>query len=363
MKVGIITIVDNDNYGNRLQNYAVQKVLKNLNVDSETINYEVSLNKNMNSIIYLLKLLKRKIGKLKRYIKNNNKKLELSKKRKNNFIKFGENIKIKNRPLLLINKKINNKYDYFLVGSDQIWNPNFGRIGDVEFLTFADKNKRIAYVPSFGVENIAEQYNHFCGEALKNFKAVSVREEAGKKIVKNLTDREDIEVLVDPTMTLSKEEWIQLAKRPDCLKTDNFIFCYFLGNISNERMRYIEKITNYEDIKIINILDKNSEFYAMGPSEFIYLINNAKLICTDSFHACIFSILLRKEFIIFDRDDKLESMNSRIDTLLNKFNLESRKYENIQKGLNKIDYSGTEDILEIERQKSYDFLKKAMGIK
>ena len=56
MKVGIITIVDNDNYGNRLQNYAVQKVLKNLNVDSETINYEVSLNKNMNSIIYLLKI-------------------------------------------------------------------------------------------------------------------------------------------------------------------------------------------------------------------------------------------------------------------------------------------------------------------
>ena len=116
--------------------------------------------------------------------------------------------------------------------------------------------------------------------------------------------------------------------------------------------------------EIINILDKNSPFYQTGPSEFLYLEKNAFLICTDSFHSSVFAILYNRPFIVFEREQKgLESMNSRIETLINKFNLKNRKFtgkiteENLQH-----DYTAAYEILEKERQKSNEFLKKALDI-
>ena len=92
----------------------------------------------------------------------------------------------------------------------------------------------------------------------------------------------------------------------------------------------------------------------------MYLEKNAFLICTDSFHSCIFAILFNTPFLVFDREDNNVSMNSRIETLLNKFKLDDRKftgkitYQNLKK-----DYIEAYKILEIEKKKSYEFLKNA----
>ena len=165
-------------------------------------------------------------------------------------------------------------------------------------------------------------------------------------------------------MLLSLEEWEKVSKKPKMLKYNKFILNYFLGEVSDERRSEIERIAKENNCVIIDILDKNSPFYECGPSEFLYLEKNAFLICTDSFHSSVFAILFNCPFIIFDREDKEEKMNSRLDTLINKFKLKNRKFEGkiTEENLNH-DYSEAYKILEEERKKSEAFLKNALDIK
>ena len=180
-------------------------------------------------------------------------------------------------------------------------------------------------------------------------------------------EEESIEVLVDPTMLLDSKEWEKVSKKPkqiDKLKNKKYILNYFLGELTSDNKKIIEKFAKKNDCEIINILDKNDPFYKTGPSEFLYLEENAFLICTDSFHSSVFSILFNRPFLIFERKDKFLSMNSRLDTLLSKFDLENRKFskkEITNKDL-KYDYTKAYKTLEKERKKSKDFLKKALEI-
>ena len=107
-------------------------------------------------------------------------------------------------------------------------------------------------------------------------------------------------------------------------------------------------------------LDEKDPFFTSGPSEFLYLEKNAFLICTDSFHSCVFAIIYNRPFIVFKRDDNTVSMNSRLETLLSKFKLIERynKDNRISKEMLNHDYKETYKILEEEKQKSYDFIKK-----
>ena len=137
------------------------------------------------------------------------------------------------------------------------------------------------------------------------------------------------------------------------------ILNYFLGEISKDRKKEIEKIATENNCDVINILDTNSPFYNCGPGEFLYLEKNAFLVCTDSFHSSVFSIIYDTPFVVFERQDKFDSMNSRIDTLLSKFKY--RKFNgNISNDLLKCDYSEAKEILEREKEKSREYLCKAL---
>ena len=253
-KVGIITIFDEDNYGNRLQNYAVQEVLVSLGFDVETI-------KNVNIIeeYNLLEEVKKVLPE-----------------RREKFLDFNNsNMKINDEVIIHDNvpENFHENYDYFVIGSDQIWNHEFPeRFSNFSFAEFAPKEKRIAFSASFGIENIEkdifEKY-----EALKDVRAISVRENAGGKLVKDITGREDATVLIDPTMMLTKEKWMTVMKKPEMLKSDKYILKYFLGNVSEEKNADRAKVAKENGCDIIDILDKDN-FYATGPSEFIYLIQN-----------------------------------------------------------------------------------------
>jgi hypothetical protein len=260
-------------------------------------------------------------------------------------------------------KKIKEKnIDYFVVGSDQVWNPNFGRLTDIELLTFTNKPK-ISFSASFGISELPDEYRKKTKNAIKDFKAISVREDAGKKIVEELTGRTDIEVLVDPTMLLSAEEWNIVSKKPKQIKNYKYILNYFLGELPENWKIEIDRIAKENNCEIINILNPNDPFYEAGPSEFLYLEKNAFLVCTDSFHSSVFSIIYDTPFIVFERQDKHISMNSRIDTLLSKFNLQNRRFKGeITEDLLKCDYKEAKKILEKEKQKSINFLKKALDI-
>ena len=182
--------------------------------------------------------------------------------------------------------------------------------------------------------------------------------------MEKLTQRRDIQVLIDPTMMLTSNDWDKVIMKPEQAINKKYILKYFLGNISKDKNDEINRIAKENDCEIIDISDKNSPFYQTGPSEFLYLEKNAFLICTDSFHSCVFAILYNVPFIVFNREHNGTSMNSRITTLLLKFQLENRYYKGkINNQILQADYTIAYKILEKERKKSLDFLKKALDIK
>lgn len=359
MKIGIITINDNDNYGNRLQNYATQEILKKIDNNNEVITIKNDNNMNYKSS----NRVKYNIKKIKYYLKNI---LTSIKKdgRKRAFLEFDKKITFSKEIFSPYNNSIlDKKYDCFFVGSDQVWNPN-GRMTDIDLLKFASDSKKNSFAASIAVNDIndptkKEEFQ----KSLSKFNHVSVREDRGKEIIEEVTGRKDIEVIVDPTMLLLENDWDKMSKKPKQLNSTKYILNYFLGELSQERKEEIERIAKENECDIINILDKKSPFYQTGPSEFLYLEKNAFLICTDSFHSSVFALLYNRPFVVFDREDSNIKMNSRIETLINKFNLKNRKFERkiTEENLNH-NYAEAYEILEKEREKANNFLKKALDL-
>lgn len=344
-KIAIITINDDNNYGNRLQNYAVQITLNKFNFEATTL----KIKKNTIDIKRIIKII------------INYKNQQKFEKRVFSFKKFNK-CYIKELNMPDINNILNDRYDYFIVGSDQVWNPNFNRLSNIDLLSFAEPNKRISVSASFGINELPEQYHKKLKKNLSQFKAISVREEAGKKIIEDVVGRTDVEVLIDPTMLLSAAEWDKVSKKPTMLKENRYILNYFLGTLSESRKNEINRVAKENDCEVINILDPNAPFYECGPSEFLYLEKHAFLICTDSFHSSVFAIIYNRPFLVFEREDSLKSMNSRIETLLSKFELEDRKFKNkITKKDLKHDYKNAYKILEQERKKAIDWLENALN--
>ena len=352
--VGIVTIIDNKNIGNRLQNYATQEFLKENLLTSKTIKNYGSLKR-----VVRLKLILRSV------LKEKNRKKRL--KRYFNFKHFNKNIEFTTYSLeenkINRNKKVNKKFETFITGSDQVWNCNFGSFSSIYFLNFAEKEKRNAFSASFGISSIPEDKKEYYKNSLNEMNKISVREERGKEIVEELTGRKDVEVLLDPTMLMKTQNWEKVMRKPkqlDSLSGKKFILNYFLGSLSKKRKNEIERIAKENDCEIINILDKKDTFYVCGPSEFLYLEKNAFLVCTDSFHSSVFAILFNTPFVVFDREDSATRMNSRLDTLLEKFELKDRWFnERIEKNQLIADYKNVNKVLEMERKKAQDFIKMA----
>lgn len=368
-RVGIITLVGYDNYGNRLQNYATQEIIKSLNFNTETFVVR-NLPNNTTFSNKISRVCSMSLGKIC---------LGIYKKTKRQIYYFANSEMIKNRQKVFrsfVNNYIaelvidinshsadlNEKYEYFITGSDQVWNPFYNDGSSLYFLGFAPEHKRIAYAPSFGMPSIPEKYIENYKKWLSEIPYLSVREESGAKIVKELTER-DVPVLVDPTLMLTREKWLSIAKE-DPYKPDRpYLLTYFLGEVSRETKNRIEKIAKEYSLEIVRLADmKDKKRYLAGPSEFIDYINSAALVCTDSFHGTVFSILMETPFIVFDRVGS--SMYSRIETLLNKFKLHSRQDKDINDNeIFNIDFSHIHPILEEERRKALNFLKEALNVR
>lgn len=389
MKIAVITIYDLNNFGNRLQNYALsyflkerlgmevctavyiskaeykQKIKRNLAFLKRKSNVNNVIENAGSTDVAVVKDKKVDSSKLNKIFKKVNHAIyKLSKRKK--FERFtNENINVyfykpKNMPQLIKN------FDYFVVGSDQVWNPAGWAIGNPEnfekyLLTAIPPKKRISYAASIGVEELPKEISGKFAREIKKFKAISVREQRGADIIKEISNM-DAEVLIDPTMLLTKEDWLKVAKRhPKRSDRKPYAFKYFLGNQSEQRKAYIRKIAKKNGLGIYDVMNRDSKVYTSGPAEFLDLIANAEIIFTDSFHACVFSILMGKPFVIMNRDQAgMGNMNSRIVTLLEKLGLEEKLPENItEENMFKCDYKNAYKNLEVERKKAEEFLKKA----
>ena len=172
-------------------------------------------------------------------------------------------------------------------------------------------------------------------------------------------------MLIDPTMMLTKEKWLEISRPPNKKPSAQYLLTYYLGDVSDEKYNWLRNITTKYGLTIINLAKVDDrEYYSADPAQFIYYIKHCTMFCTDSFHGVVFSILFEKPFVVFERDSKTPSMNSRIDTILSKFKLEERKWDKIveKDDAMSIDYSHVPEILEKERIKTYDYLKKSLKL-
>jgi len=367
-KIAVVTVHGYHNYGNRLQNYAVQKIIEQLGFEVETIKTKTSLITKKPTIIQrllnnknnLFKKVASRISKM-RYEK-------LSETRYRRFENFTKK-NIKETSFYISNNSILNtladEYTFVVTGSDQVWNPIL-KGTNIEFLMFVPAEKRVAFSASIGTSFIPEERKEYYSKALNSISNISVRENEAKDIVTNLTGRSDVEVLLDPTMLLTKDQWLEITS-DSIMESKQYILVYFLGEQSSNYKRFIRNIATKHNYKIVELLNpKYENYYLTDPAEFVELINNAELICTDSFHGAAFSITLNKQFVVFGRiEHEQPSMNSRITTLLQKFKLENRYWSSdydMDIVFENIDYEKINLVLKVEKKKALTFLRKAFGI-
>lgn len=359
-KVGIITLFNLNNYGNRLQAYALSKVVEDLKYKAVEVRY------CKKSISFFVKeLFKKNLILLNIYYfftgilnRESFKGILNECKRYSLFYLFSK--KIKRKTLF----SDSDSFEYYLCGSDQIWNPTFAGTSGY-FASFAKKEKRISYAASFGVSELPDEVKSRYKKNLEDMQHISVRETKGIEIIKNLTGREVCEV-IDPTLMIDKNEWKKVSKKPKYHIKGRYIFAYFLSGISEEARTYISKVAEENNFQIILLdsVEKNEFWYKTGPSEFIWLIENASLVCTNSFHASVFSVLMDSPFIVFRRGNKENNMHSRFESLLGKLKLTDRFFEQLKSGEEfKKDYSHIPEILNSERKKAYAFLSEALDLK
>ena len=369
-KIGIITINGYDNFGNRLQNYASEQTFKKLGFDAETLLVKSKIGVDSSFVTKAKKILKMSSGELKFRLDSffiNRKSRDVFAKREKLFLDFSmKYINEVDHGIFndIVPDGVGEKYDFFSTGSDQVWNPNYTRGDGVYFLSFADKEKRISYSASFGVPKIEENYFKIYSDYLTEMEAISVRENEGAEIVKKLTGREAA-VLLDPTMMLTKNQWLNVASKAEKRPKSDYLLTYFLGYVPRKEWKEIECIAKKNKLEIVNLMDvSNHDYFISSPGEFIDYINNASLFLTNSFHGAVFSILLEVPFAILERETKTLTISSRIDTLMNKFKLENRKWSTLKNSdeLFNLNYLHVESILEIERNKSFDFLNNAFKL-
>lgn len=317
----IVTFCKYPNYGSKLQNFALCKILRRLGFNPITL----LARSNKEMILFYLKIFlsffpivtfKQKVWKnLRKKIKK--------------FKDFNKCLNIKSFSYRELSAQ-RFRNEFAIVGSDQVWSPHH-LVKEKEniklfFLQFIEENKRIAYAPSFGVKKFSSEYNYLYKNNINRFKAVSVREESGKQIIKSICNIDNVQVVPDPVFLLSKEEWLEECKdiRSE-LCNDDYILLYFLSEHDNKVWSNIKKYSRVNKLKIISISGNTykDKDLIVTPNEFIYFINNAKVVITDSFHGVAFSILLEKIFLVLTRSD-VEQF-TRIDNLLQKYQLEEQK--------------------------------------
>ena len=264
--------------------------------------------------------------------------------------------------------------EIIVIGSDQLWGPE-DIIRDYHTLTWVPKtSKKIAYATSFGVKELPPFLEKRATTFLDNMSSISVREDAGCKIVRNLTGRDVLQVC-DPTLLLKREDWDVIATEK--LLDEPYIFCFFIGNNPKHRELSTEfsRITGLKIAAILHLdqyipSDEGYAHYSFNnasPGDFISLIKNADYILTDSFHTTIFSVIYEKKFIVFNRygENEFGSRNSRIDSLCDKLQISSRRYKEAGSIINQIrseiDYQNVKSNVSDWRDESLAYLKNAIG--
>lgn len=311
MNCYINTFYEFNNYGTKLQNYALLKTFEKYNYEVETIYINDYQNISKNIYKHILSIIPAITEKQKVW------KNEI--KKKNAFRAFDKQLHYKKISYSKLTKTQFND-SIAIVGSDQVWSPEHlikhKKDFDLFFLKYIEKNKRFCYAPSFGVSCIPNELKSKYADSVNDLCMISTREEQGKKILQELTQKE-VTVVPDPVFLLTRAEWSCINSVQ--LKQQKYVFIYFLDVIKDNVWNKINAFAKKHNYKIVNIagntFDKKKNI--ISPDLFVKYIENSICVFTDSFHAATFSIIMERPFIVFERFDVKQS--SRIENILDKF--------------------------------------------
>ncbi len=377
-KVGLAIVTYTINYGTYLQAFATQTAIRNLGYDTEILNIDSVIGdvskarkKYFLSQVFnfaevksyshtIAAIVAKKINpKYRKYILAREKSF---KEFHDNYFKIGP---ICNSWDGLANHC--REFSSVVVGSDQLWRPA-NIAGNFYTLNFVPEEiNKISYATSFGLKEIRKNQESVARNFLSRINYLSTREASGAKIIKKVAER-DAKVVCDPTLLLSRDNWEEYIN-PTPIVDGKYIFVYLLSSNKDHR-KYIKEVSKRTGCKIVGVLhgsgyihgdDKFVDEYPteVGPFEFLNLIKNASLIYTDSFHGCVFSILLEKEFYAFKRfsDTDKMSTNSRVTNLLTRFGLETRIVEDYDYfGIKIIEYDVVNKKVDKYRFESMEYL-------
>lgn len=365
-RIGICTLYTGYNYGSALQAYALKRYTESLGFQSDIIKMSGSI---INGRDFRIK--KAFITIFRMFLYSNNKKSVIksfSQNSKN--ILNSKTIQLFDcfyeksiSPVIISYKKLKKTastdlYSYFICGSDQIWNSTAFYVDPFYYLNFSPNSKKIAYAPSFGRDFIPDYNKKKISKYLLEFPFLSIRENSGKDIIRNLINK-DADVCLDPTFLISMDEWIGYFN----IKKNNkkYILVYFLNEPSTNARNFIKQLSIINSLSVINIGNGIDNDTFAGPIEFLEYIYNASYIVTDSFHGVALSIIFKKDFWVFDRKYKTENQSTRIKNILQKLNLGSRFEPDNKIMKESINYKDVTLLLDKEITFSKKYLKNALG--
>ena len=357
MKADLITLHAIYNYGSVLQAYATQEVFRKYGVDISIINFvrEDVLPKNILKSNGGTNLLKKMIlapsiyRQSKIFKKFNSSYLNLTKKTytyEKDFSGYESNA------------------DFYITGSDQVWNStwNNGIIKPL-YLSFISGKPKIAYAASFGKENIDEFEVKKTQKYIDDYLSISVREKSAISILKKQYGYKNCQQILDPTLVVDKEFWINLANKGK--KYNGYILIYQL-NRNSAFDKYAKKIAKEKKLKLLRICRSFHQIPLSGKSilnptveTFVSLFKNAEMVITDSFHALSFCTNLNTKFICIYP----ENFNTRLKSHLELFDLQDRlltSYNDFDIYDKEIDWNYVNNKLEIEREKAIDFINSSI---
>lgn len=325
MKVGIVTLFGYGNYGNRLQNYAVQEILRAHDMEVITVRFfykqekitarngigrflkrilplKVSDRIKNSGIQYGLKAWKRyhKIGKWSRTY------IPVQETMADHYEEISQNDR-------------NFNYDYFVVGSDQVWNPD--HIKPYFWLDFVPMEKRIGFIASIGVEEIDSSLQNDYKTGFQGMSSISVREQSAVDLIQEISGVY-AECFFDPVLLVGKKCWEKFMKAPSGGISKRYLLCFFLGEVDIKKIRG----TYGKEIEVVYVAEPyKKQDGCYGIEEFIYLFAHADFVFTDSFHGTVLSILFHKSFFVFNRREKnKKNMMTRLESMLGELGLSNR---------------------------------------
>lgn len=364
MKINIITLHRAENYGSVLQTFALQYKIEELGHEVKILDYHPERYTNKG----LLKRLKYKSPRFKNplFLLAAKTLIYPSYLRKNkifsNFINKYLNLSTNS---FATNEEAKGQFeeaDIYCTGSDQVWNSHWNEgIEKALFLDFVPKNKLIfSYASSIGLSKLPEYEKDLTRQLLDKYEFISVRENTGVEIIKEL-GRKDVVQSLDPTLLMTKEEWEKYAD--NAYKNKKYILTYNLHH-DPEIDKYAQALSRKYHLPVYNIsynwhdiIRKGKLQWCPSVEGFLGLIKYAQFVIADSFHATVFSIIFERSFVTITP----EIASSRITSLLDMLHLSERnipRYTDITLIETPIDYGKVKQLIDIEREKSMNYLVK-----